>query len=139
LSYLKRFPVEALKIDVSFVEGLGSDPESEAIVAAIIGLARSLRLETIGEGVETEVQLGRLRDLGCQLLQGNLLSRPKPAHLMDLQRRGSLAPDPLGRAHHPGGSPPRVARAAPDAAPTPALVDGVAPTRDARQRAAENN
>jgi diguanylate cyclase (GGDEF)-like protein/PAS domain S-box-containing protein len=79
LSYLKRFPAEALKIDASFVEGLGSDPESEAIVTAIIGLAQTLHLRTIAEGVETPEQLGRLRDLGCDLLQGHLLSRPKPA------------------------------------------------------------
>jgi diguanylate cyclase (GGDEF)-like protein/PAS domain S-box-containing protein len=139
LSYLKRFPVQALKIDVSFVEGLGSDPESEAIVAAIIGLARSLRLQTIGEGVETEVQLGRLRELGCELLQGNLLSRPKPAHLMDLQGRGSVASDPPARALHPAGGPQRVARGAHGAPSTPAPPDGVASTRDALQRVAESN
>ncbi len=79
LSYLKRFPAEALKIDASFVAGLGSDPESEAIVTAIIGLAQTLRLRTIAEGVETPDQLARLRDLGCDLLQGHLLSPPRPS------------------------------------------------------------
>jgi EAL domain-containing protein (putative c-di-GMP-specific phosphodiesterase class I) len=101
LSYLKRFPVQALKIDASFVEGLGSDPESEAIVAAIIGLAQSLHLGTIAEGVETREQLGRLRDLGCEFLQGHLLSRPKPAHLMDVHRGGSLVTDPFQAADNP--------------------------------------
>jgi EAL domain-containing protein (putative c-di-GMP-specific phosphodiesterase class I) len=79
LSYLRRFPAETLKIDASFVTGLGSDPESEAIVTAIIGLAQALHLHTIAEGVETPEQLGRLRDLGCDLLQGYLLSPPKPS------------------------------------------------------------
>jgi diguanylate cyclase (GGDEF)-like protein/PAS domain S-box-containing protein len=79
LSYLRRFPAETLKIDASFVTGLGSDPESEAIVTAIIGLAQTLHLRTIAEGVETPEQLGRLRDLGCDLLQGYLLSPPKPS------------------------------------------------------------
>ncbi|HSO94887.1 MAG TPA: EAL domain-containing protein [Acidimicrobiia bacterium] len=78
LTYLKRFPAEALKIDASFVAGLGSDPESEAIVAAIVGLAKALHLGTIAEGVETPRHLEYLRDLGCDLLQGHLLSPPKP-------------------------------------------------------------
>ncbi len=84
LAYLKRFPVEALKIDRSFVEGLGHDPESEAIVAAIIGLAQSLRLTTIAEGVEQAAQATRLTDLGCDLLQGHLLGSPAPAAHLQL-------------------------------------------------------
>jgi diguanylate cyclase (GGDEF)-like protein/PAS domain S-box-containing protein len=82
LAYLKRFPVEALKVDRSFVEGLGRDAESEAIVTAIIGLAQSLHLTTIAEGVEQPAQATRLRELGCDLLQGHLLGSPvPPAHL----------------------------------------------------------
>jgi diguanylate cyclase (GGDEF)-like protein len=80
LAYLKRFPVEALKIDKSFVDGLGIDPESDAIVAAILGLAQSLHLRTIAEGVETPEQLALLQDLGCELIQGFLLSEPVPGH-----------------------------------------------------------
>lgn len=83
LAYLKRFPVEALKIDRSFVEGLGKDSESEAIVEAIIRLAQSLHLRTVAEGVETPEQLERLRELGCDLLQGYLFSLPVAAqHLV---------------------------------------------------------
>jgi diguanylate cyclase (GGDEF)-like protein/PAS domain S-box-containing protein len=78
LAYLKRFPVEALKVDKSFVDGLGRDPESDAIVAAIVGLAQSLHLRTIAEGVETPEQLTRLRELGCELIQGFLFSEPIP-------------------------------------------------------------
>jgi diguanylate cyclase (GGDEF)-like protein len=84
LAYLKRFPVEALKIDKSFVDGLGRDPESDAIVAAILGLAQSLHLRTIAEGVETPDQLARLRELGCELIQGYLLSKPMPGHRVQL-------------------------------------------------------
>ena len=82
LAYLKRFPVEALKIDRSFVEGLGRDPESEAIVKAIIGLAQSLHLRTIAEGVERPEQAERLRELGCDLLQGHLTGSPVASHLL---------------------------------------------------------
>ena len=79
LAYLKRFPVEALKIDRCFVEGLGQDAESEAIVEATIRLAQSLNLRTIAEGVETEQQLVLLRDGGCDYVQGFLFSRAVPA------------------------------------------------------------
>jgi len=97
LAYLKRFPVEALKIDQSFVQELGSDPESQAIVAAIVTLAQSLHLYTIAEGIETEDQLNRLRELGCDLLQGYFLAPPKASHLMYLPRRGEkLPPAPVG-------------------------------------------
>jgi diguanylate cyclase (GGDEF)-like protein/PAS domain S-box-containing protein len=79
LAYLKRFPVEALKIDRSFVEGLGLDAESEAIVDATIRLAQSLHLRTIAEGVETEQQLAHLRANGCDYVQGFLFSQAVPA------------------------------------------------------------
>jgi diguanylate cyclase (GGDEF)-like protein/PAS domain S-box-containing protein len=82
LAYLKRFPVEALKIDRSFVEGLGSESESEAIVQAIIGLAQSLHLRTIAEGVERPEQAKRLVELGCDFLQGHLIGRPVASHLL---------------------------------------------------------
>jgi len=83
LAYLKRFPVEALKIDRSFVEGLGDDAESTAIVEAIVRLAQSLHLETVAEGVETEAQARHLRGMGCDRIQGYLLARPAPGHLVD--------------------------------------------------------
>ncbi len=83
LAYLKRFPVEALKVDRSFVEGLGEDPESTAIVEAIVRLAQSLGLETVAEGVETEAQARHLRAMGCERIQGYLVARPAPGHLVD--------------------------------------------------------
>jgi diguanylate cyclase (GGDEF)-like protein/PAS domain S-box-containing protein len=78
LALLKRLPLEALKIDRSFVTGLGVDPESDAIVAAIIRLAQSLHLRTIAEGVESAEQLAHLRELGCELVQGYLVGAPVP-------------------------------------------------------------
>ena len=77
-AYLKRFPVQRLKIDQSFVRGLTNDKDDVAIVKAMIGLGRSLRLDVIAEGVETEAELGILADLGCQEAQGYLICRSVP-------------------------------------------------------------
>jgi EAL domain-containing protein (putative c-di-GMP-specific phosphodiesterase class I) len=79
LAYLKRFPVSRLKIDRSFVRDLCDDRDDAAIVASIIGLARSLGLEVVAEGVETVPQLVALRDEGCLRCQGYLFSKPRPA------------------------------------------------------------
>lgn len=79
LTYLKRFPVDILKIDRSFVSGLGQDREDRAIVASVVDLAHAFGLTTIAEGVETPVQLAELRSLGCEQGQGYLWSRPLPA------------------------------------------------------------
>jgi len=79
LSYLKRFPVDTLKIDRSFVDGLGHDSQDTAIVRSVAALARALDLSVTGEGVETHVQHGLLRQLGCELAQGYLYARPLPA------------------------------------------------------------
>jgi diguanylate cyclase (GGDEF)-like protein/PAS domain S-box-containing protein len=79
LSYLKRFPVSRLKIDRTFVRDLCTDREDAAIVASIIGLADTLGLEVVAEGVETTAQLSALRYEGCTLCQGFLFSKPRPA------------------------------------------------------------
>jgi diguanylate cyclase (GGDEF)-like protein/PAS domain S-box-containing protein len=79
LSYLKRFPVSVVKVDRSFVDGLGSDLDDTAIVSAIVGMARSLGLDVTAEGVETDVQVDELLRLGCTHAQGFLLGRPVPA------------------------------------------------------------
>ena len=78
LNYLKRFRIDKLKIDQSFVRDLTQDPEGEAIVEAIVSLARTLRFRTIAEGVEKPEQLAFLRASGCQEVQGYLFSRPLP-------------------------------------------------------------
>jgi EAL domain-containing protein (putative c-di-GMP-specific phosphodiesterase class I) len=79
LSYLRRFPIDALKIDRSFVDGLDENPHDWAIVRAIVSVGHALDLVVIAEGIETCAQRDRLRDLGCDLGQGFLWSRPTPA------------------------------------------------------------
>ncbi|MBV8304731.1 MAG: EAL domain-containing protein [Acidimicrobiia bacterium] len=76
LAHLRRFPVDILKIDHSFVAGLGINPEDAAIVRAILALARTLDLAVVAEGVERAEQLYELRDLGCERAQGNLFAAP---------------------------------------------------------------
>jgi diguanylate cyclase (GGDEF)-like protein len=83
LSYLKRFPLDVLKIDRSFIAGLGTDEEDSAIVAAVIGMARTLGLTVVAEGVEHRQQVGQLLDLGCDRAQGFLFARPIPAHFIE--------------------------------------------------------
>jgi diguanylate cyclase (GGDEF)-like protein/PAS domain S-box-containing protein len=78
LMSLKRYPVELLKIDRSFIEGLGTDSDADAIVTAVIRLAQSLNLTPVAEGVETGIQHTRLVELGCTLAQGYALGEPKP-------------------------------------------------------------
>lgn len=78
LGYLKRFPVDAVKVDRSFIHGLGTDPEDSAIVAAVVSLGHALGLTVIAEGVETDRQLSELVDLGCDAAQGYLFARPGP-------------------------------------------------------------
>jgi diguanylate cyclase (GGDEF)-like protein/PAS domain S-box-containing protein len=76
LNYLKRFPIDTLKVDQSFVREITTDPDNEAIVSAIITLAHALKLNVIAEGVETQEQLETLRALKCDEVQGFLFSRP---------------------------------------------------------------
>ena len=78
LAYLKRFPVDIVKIDRTFTRGLGRQQHDTEIVRAVVALARSLQLTCVAEGVETEAQLRTLRNLGCDQGQGYLLSRPIP-------------------------------------------------------------
>jgi predicted signal transduction protein with EAL and GGDEF domain len=78
LTHLRRLPLSFVKIDQSFVQGLGTDEEDERIVAAVVDLAANLGLRSIAEGVETEAQRDRLRALGCDQAQGFLYARPMP-------------------------------------------------------------
>jgi len=93
LSYLKRFPIDILKIDKSFVRTLGLNDEDTAIVHAILALAKSLRLFTVAEGVETELQADLLRRADCDHFQGFLYSRPiDPEALTERLAAECLAP-----------------------------------------------
>ena len=78
LSTLRSFPFDKIKIDRCFIKGLGDNSESDAIVRAVAGLADNLGMTTTAEGVETEQQLGRVRDLGCTDVQGFFFSPPVP-------------------------------------------------------------
>lgn len=105
LAQLRRLPLDEVKIDKSFVDGLGADPEDTAIVAAVISLAHALDREVVAEGVETLEQLERLRALGCDFAQGYYLSRPVSApDLTELLTR-----DAAGQRLPHGGACPATA------------------------------
>lgn len=90
LGYLKRFPVDCLKIDQSFVRDISLDPENAAIARMVITLGHSLRHEVIAEGVETKEQLAFLREQGCDLIQGYFFSPPVPVNVFeDMLRQGA--------------------------------------------------
>jgi EAL domain-containing protein (putative c-di-GMP-specific phosphodiesterase class I) len=99
LSYLKRFPVDFLKIDRSFIAGLGGESNGDStkdteITKAMIELTHALGLRVIAEGVETSEQLARLRNMECDFAQGNYFSEPLPSEALadilaeDLTNRG---------------------------------------------------
>jgi len=92
LAYLKRFPVQRLKIDRSFVADLCEDEDNAAIVQAVVGLGRSMGMSVVAEGVETEPQLAALRELECPLFQGNWYARPQPAEHLGSVLAAARAP-----------------------------------------------
>jgi diguanylate cyclase (GGDEF)-like protein len=81
LGYLKTLPVDSLKIDRSFVDGLGTDPDDSAIVEAVVHMGHALGLTVTAEGIETPAQLSELRALGCDLGQGFYFARPQPGEV----------------------------------------------------------
>jgi diguanylate cyclase (GGDEF)-like protein/PAS domain S-box-containing protein len=83
LTHLKRFPLDRLKIDRTFVEGIPADEDNTAIVDAIVAMAHKLGLRVVAEGVETEAQRRFLRINGCDEMQGYLFSKAKPAHELE--------------------------------------------------------
>ena len=117
LSQLKRLPVEVLKVDRSFVDGLGTDPEDSAIVASILSLAHAMGLHVVAEGVETQAQADELVALGCTTAQGWLFARamaPGEATAYVAQVRQASR-----RLHH---RPPGRRRREPS--PVPARLEG---------------
>jgi diguanylate cyclase (GGDEF)-like protein/PAS domain S-box-containing protein len=89
LNYLKQFPIDVLKIDRSFVDGLPDGEQDAQIASAIIAMAHSLKLMVIAEGVETQAQLDFLRDHNCDEVQGYLLGKPMPAAQFTAQFSGT--------------------------------------------------
>ena len=94
LAYLKRYPVDAVKIDRAFIKDLPFDRSSLAITGAILSMAHALEKRVVAEGVETDEQAAFLRDLGCDELQGYHLAKPLRAHELEafLVRRAQVVP-----------------------------------------------
>ena len=92
LGYLQKFPFDKIKIDRSFIRGLGQDPHAAAIICAVVGMGRALGIRVNAEGVEDERQAFLLRQEGCDEVQGFLFSRAVPADefLGLLSARGAL-------------------------------------------------
>jgi diguanylate cyclase (GGDEF)-like protein len=80
LAYLTRLPLDALKVDRSFIDGLGTEPRDTAITEAIVAMSHALSLKVVGEGAETALQVAELARMGCDFVQGYHFSRPVPAH-----------------------------------------------------------
>jgi diguanylate cyclase (GGDEF)-like protein len=119
LSHMRSFSLDMLKIDRSFVKGLGQSREDTAIVEHVIGMAKALGMVTVGEGVETPQQLSELHRLGCELAQGYLMSKPvAPEEIDAILARG-------GQLSRPEPSLPALTPAVAPGAP----VDGLAPRR----------
>ena len=114
---MRRFSLDMLKIDKSFIDGIDSSPEDRAIVQHVVGLSKALGMVTVAEGVERPEQIVWLERLGCRLAQGYVLSRPIPAsELEELLLKRSVEPFPIA-AMTAGHEPLDVV---PDA-PTPQL------------------
>jgi EAL domain-containing protein (putative c-di-GMP-specific phosphodiesterase class I) len=96
MSYLRRFPIDKLKIDRSFIKDLTGNSDASSIVKAIISLAHSLRLKVVAEGVETAQQLEQLRELGCDQFQGFYRSAAvRPVEIPRFLQQASVMAEPL--------------------------------------------
>src|SRR6267154_1935417 len=91
LSRLQRFPVDTLKVDRSFISRMDTDPETHKIVCIILMLAHGLGLKVVAEGVETQAQADMLKEMGCELAQGYLYSKPAPSEAIEQLLRNSRA------------------------------------------------
>ena len=93
LAYMRQFELDVLKIEPSFVKGLGASREDEAIVQQIIGLAHNLGITAVAEGVDSELQAATLKSLTCDLAQGYYYSQPQPVEVVEAMiRKGKVTP-----------------------------------------------
>jgi EAL domain-containing protein (putative c-di-GMP-specific phosphodiesterase class I) len=105
MSYLRRFPIDKLKIDRSFINEVMSRPDDASIVRAIVSLAHSLRLKVVAEGVESPAQLAFLKTIGCDQYQGYHFSKALPPSEFEALVRAKRAEEPelseadAGRTH----------------------------------------
>jgi diguanylate cyclase (GGDEF)-like protein/PAS domain S-box-containing protein len=112
LTYLKRFPVDIIKVDRGFVAGLGGDAYDSAIVESVVELGHALGLRVVAEGIETDDQRHRLQGLGCDFAQGFLFARPLPAEEISASlRTGPGSPSRYGPMERGGDHPISWARA----------------------------
>jgi PAS domain S-box-containing protein len=103
LSYLKRFPISTLKIDRSFITDIEKDPDAAAIVRGVVGLAHSLRLQVVAEGVEELEQLELLSNYGCDEAQGYYYTRPLPVEEFATWVRNKISSDTIGNPEDTSG------------------------------------
>ena len=100
LEQLRRFPIDVIKVDRSFIQGVEHDAKSATITANVASLAHALGLVAVAEGIETPGQLASARELGCDLAQGYLFARPAPAdevtHLLAIYRGAAKPVEPAG-------------------------------------------
>src|SRR5437764_424544 len=102
LAYVKQFPVDSIKVDRSFVDGIDEDSREATIVERIADLAHALDMECVAEGVETRQQLERVRQLGCDAAQGFLLGRPVDASTFSARLHGRRQPTQIPPAGKSG-------------------------------------
>jgi EAL domain-containing protein (putative c-di-GMP-specific phosphodiesterase class I) len=133
LAYLRELPVDIIKIDPSFVAGLGTDGTLAMLTRTIVQVGHDLGIEIVAEGIERPEQLELLRAMGCGLGQGYLVARPMTAQriesLADIDStHGQVSLRPAAPPPAPAPSPPPEAALAPEAAPSPAPSSATAPS-----------
>jgi diguanylate cyclase (GGDEF)-like protein len=101
LAYLKRFPIDVIKIDRSFISNITTDSNDASLTRTIVLMAKSLKMKTVAEGVETQGQLGLLDAIGCDAVQGYYFSKPVPADALTALLHGQLARPMLARGAEP--------------------------------------
>jgi diguanylate cyclase (GGDEF)-like protein len=132
LSYIRRFSLDMLKIDKSFVDGVGSEPDDNAIVEHVVGMARALGMVTVAEGVEQPAQLRELQRLGCDRAQGFWFSPPVPPNAIEALLEDSSLPARWSDVRVPEPVTPRTDLIASTPPPPPGWPEGVsAPARSA--------